>query len=168
MVFRVPAVVVSSIVACRSFVSLANFRQKVHVYSAAPYASQRMGSSGGSHGGNGSQARPGGGGPANNKRGIGNTVGGISLRSMGPGIDSVSEAYCMDVLDRTRTTGVLAAADSKRRYDRGDANENGGVMVHMETRVQAHDDTQSEDDVDLEKAESFGHGHRKKSFVPKV
>lgn len=158
LMFTIPAAVASAIVACRSFVSLTNFRQKdIYVHSTLPYSSTRVGTGGDARGGGAGDA--GEGSLTKKKREEGNTIAGIVFHGMGAGIESMGEAYSMDELDTTKTTTTLGALDSNRAYDFGregrDGNEH--VVVHMETIVHDQDGVQKGGHVnvvDLEKAET--------------
>jgi len=95
MMFCLPAVVASSIVACRSFVSLANFQQSdvyVHSITAHPTTCQRP-PGGGSSGGDATRGLPAGGfasdsSLAKTAGGAGNIIAGIAFRGMGTSVDS--------------------------------------------------------------------------------
>ena len=166
--FTVPAAVASSIVACRLFVSLINFRQKgVYIQSVTPY-SARGGGRGSGTGGVVQDLV----GAEKNERSIGNTLAGIVFRGMSEGINSMGQAYSVDEL-HMRTAATVAALDSKRGHDLGGASENAHVVLCVETTVHEHDSAwkgDSVDMVDLEKAESSsstnGHGHV--SIVPNI
>lgn len=156
MMFCVAAGVASSIVACRSFVSLTTFRQE-GVY--IPHPSQRVGFGGGAPGAGAIQARAGvGGSPAKSKSSGGEMIAGIAFRSTGTGSDTM-QSYHMDGVDTTRTSGTVVL-DWKPGYDFG--SETGGVTVHTEKIVTGRvDGVQSAGDVDLEKAESLSYEHGK-------
>jgi hypothetical protein len=130
LMFTLPAAIASSIVVCRSFISLANYMSKdVRVPHPARVGLSEV--TGGSDGilthisgdvGHDNLAEK--------KRGIGSRVAGTIFRGISEGIDSMGETYGMDGVDKTRTT-TLAAGHSKRRHDYGDANEDSHVVVHM-------------------------------------
>jgi len=192
IMFSIPAAVASSIVACRSFKSLATFRQKdLYTHSSLPYSSQvAPGGQGISnedviHARAGVSATGGIGSDPNlvskkKKRGLGgNSIAGIVFRSIGAGVDSMGQAYSMDELDTTRMTTTATFAgmdDSKRGYDFGGRTSNGEnaeVVVRTEYEDDQHDGVQSGSDVnvvdDLEKAESSIHRHDgQKSFMPDI
>jgi hypothetical protein len=168
--FNIPATVTTSVVSCRSFVSLTNFTPNdVYVYPAGPHPARfRAGGSGNgviqahtSYGCGGAKDN-------SNKRGGGKSIAGIAFRSMGAGAaESMDQAYCMDELTARR--GITPDMDRKSRHDFGDASEPSGVLVHIATIVERDGVAQREtheDETDLEKAESLSHGH--KSFVPRV
>lgn len=131
----IPAAVASSIVACRSFVSLSNFRQKdVYVHSAVlhpPIRTRNAGSSG--YGTSSDDSR------TEKKRKTGNSIAGIVFRSVTEGVNSMGESYGMEEFDATGTTGTLPVADVKPGYDL-ERNANGHVVVHTETMVHDHGD----------------------------
>jgi hypothetical protein len=191
IMFSIPAAVASSIVACRSFKSLATFRQKdLYTHSSLPYSS-RVGPGGrGISNDDVIHIRAGvsaTGGISNDpnlvskkkKRGPGgNSIAGILFRSMGAGVDSMGQAYSMDELDTTRMTTTATfdgMDDSKRGYDFGGRTSSGGnaqVVVRTET-VYEHDQHDGVQDAkvvdDLEKAGSSIHGHDgQKSFMPDI
>ena len=147
MMFCAPAAVASSIVACRSFVSLTDFRHKdVYIHSAMP-CPQRVGPRGGdaTH----ARAGVGSGNHAKGKRGIGNVIAEIAFRSMGASADTI-QPYHTDGVNTTTTAS--AVLDLKPEYDFGHSDENGGVMVHTETVVR---EGVGVNVVDLEKGESL-------------
>jgi len=112
--FTVPAAVASSIVTCRLFVSLTNFRQKgVYIQSVTPYSTHVATGGMGSGAGDVVQDLVGAG---KNGRGMGNTLAGIVFRITSEGVDSMGQAYSMDEL-HTRTTATVAALDSTRGHD---------------------------------------------------
>ena len=141
IMFNGPAVIATSIVACRSFVSLSTFRQKgVHIHSAPRYSSS---ASEGSRGGGAIRAREdggvtNGGRRAKEQRVMGNATAGFTLRSMAEGIDSMGQLYSMDVLDLKRTSSMLGGADSSRG-----PGGNGQVVVYVERTVHDHVDLES-------------------------
>ena len=147
--FIIPAITTSSIVSCRLFVSLTNFRQKdAYIYPDMPHPPTDPRPGGGCNADYAAQAHPGDGKDlAIKKRCTGSTLAEIAFRNIATGIDSMSG---MDEFDATRTTSTIAVLDLRREPDLGDANENGQPVV-------AHDD--SLDVVDLEKAESLSHEH---------
>ena len=151
--FIIPAIATSSIVSCRLFVSLTNFRQKdVYVYPAMPHPPTDP-SPGGCITDFAAQAPPDDGKDlAMKKRLTGSTLAEIT-RSMAAGIDSMGG---MDEFDATRTTSTIAVLDLRRAPDLGDANENGQVVTHVQVTVH-HDGDDSLDVMDLEKAESLSH-----------
>jgi len=160
IMFHVPAIVITSIVSCRSFVSLTNFTSNdVYVYPA-----------GGSSGNGVIQAHTSYGSGANddnNRRG-GGKLKLIAFRSMGAGsAESMEQAYCMDELTTRR--GCTPVVDLKSWHDSGGASETGGVLMHI-TKIAERDSAVQrethENETDLEKTESLSHGH--KSFVPEV
>jgi len=100
-VFSVPAAVASSIVACRSFVSLTNFRQKVYVHRAPPHSSTSVGT-GESSRRKVIQARAGGvvtsgsgsdSSPTRKWGGAGNTISTTLYRGMGAGVQSLGQTH---------------------------------------------------------------------------
>ena len=123
--FCVPAAVASSVVACRSFVSLANFlHDDVYIYSTTARRNTRRpggDTSGGdvthvcaSHGGCASDSSV-----TKTTRSAGN----IPVR-----------------IDIPRRTSAPATVDSKFRYDSGGAGEGGEVVVHVDMTVHHDDD----------------------------
>ena len=118
VIFSGPAVTVTSIVACRSFVSLSTFRQKgVYIHSAMPY------SSGAGEGGGATRTRGNGGVTNDNRRAkkqrvMGKATAGSTLPSMAAGVDSMGQPYSMDVLDLEGASSTLE-----------DDHENGQVVV---------------------------------------
>ena len=175
VMFTISAAVASSIVACRSFVSLTNFRQRDrYVYSSTPcpVTGTRPGGSSditqvhpsedGTCASNGNRA---------GRRGLGNTIAGITFR-IGAGIDSMGQVYSVDdVNTATRPISALAATGSKPGCGFGDVNEKVDAAVHVETTTHSNDDVQSEDHVIVvgwESVESLSHGHRQKIFAPDV
>ena len=169
IMFSGPAVVASSIVACRVFVCLANFQHnKVYVHSGVRYppTGTRFGGSG--SGGDIEASRDIGNSLAKSKRSMGNVIEKITFRNVAAGIDSMAQSYDMEELDASRTTGTVSVLDLKPENDFGGVNANGHVMVHTETMVHGHYDV---DEVDLEKADSLSSSSgyvRKKSFVPRI
>jgi len=161
IIFNVAAVVASSIVACRSFVSLANFRQTdVYVHSAVPH-SARLGSPGS---GDVLESRAGIGRLAKNNRGTTDNIAGSAFRSMDAGVGSMGQACGMCELG-TGTISSFAGTNSKRVCDFEGISENGSVVVHdFDGVMMGH----RMDDVDLETAESLGHGHGHTSIVSRV
>lgn len=147
MMFCLPAVVASSIVACRSFVSLANFQQSdvyVHSITAHPTTCQRP-PGGGSSGGDATRGLPAGGFASDSSLaktvgGAGNIIAGIAFRGMGTSVDSASQGYDLGELNAPRPTGAAAATDSKCGYGFGDASESGDVVLHVEMTAHEHDD----------------------------
>jgi len=166
--FNIPATVTTSIVSCRSFVSLTNFIQnEVYIHPARPQPTRFR--PGGGSGNSVIQARTGYGANDNsNKRGGGKSIAGIAFRSMDTGAaESIDQAYCMDELTARR--GTTPVMDLKSGHDFGDASEPGVVLVHIATIVGRDGVVQSEtheNETDLEKDQSSSHGRR--SFVPKV
>ena len=156
IMFALPSAIALSVVACRSFISLTNFRQKdVYIHSAARYPSARLRPGGSSSGGDVVQVRPGGyvnDSGLTKKKDVGSSIAGIIFRNMGAGVDSMGQVS-MDEVDKTRITSTLAAVEP---------DEDRGVVVHMQTIMHGHDDGQSGDInmVDLEKAESLGYDRR--------
>src|ERR1700733_60067 len=127
MMFCLPAVVASSIVACRSFVSLANFQQSdvyVHSITALPTTTWQSATGGGFSGGDVTRGLPASGFASDSslaKTGVaGNTIAGIAFRVMGTSIDSASQRYDPGELNAPRTTSAAAAEHSKCEYGFGD------------------------------------------------
>jgi hypothetical protein len=147
MMFCLPAVVASSIVACRSFVSLANFQQSdvyVHSMTAHPTTRQRP-PGGGFSGGDATRGLPAGsfasdGSLAKTTGDAGNIIAGIAFRGMGASVDSVSQGYDPGELNAPRTISAAAAEDSKCGYGIGDTSESGEVVLHVEMTAHEHDD----------------------------
>ena len=170
--FTIPAAVASSIVACRSFVSLTSFlHNDVYVHSAAPCPPSRPHPSGGfsSHDDLGTDGLGCDSMTAKKKGGIVNSIAGTAFRSMGAGIDSMGQAYSMDELGASRTINSLAAAASRPGYRFGGTSESDEVVVvHDRTKVDGHDGVpmgHHVNVVDLEKVESLSYGIGHKSFV---
>jgi len=108
LMFSIPAAITTSIVVCRSFISLSNYLSKdVWVLPSA-----RVGFSHGSL--------------AKKKRGMA----GIIFRSITEGINSMGEAHSMGGFDTSRTT-TFSTGPSRCRDDYGGANENSGAVIHM-------------------------------------
>ena len=149
VMFIIPAIATSSIVSCRLFVSLTNFRQKdVYVYPAMPPTDPRP-----SGGRNTAQAHRGNGeGVATRTRRMGSTIAETTFRSMVAGIDSMGG---MDEFDVTRTTSTVAVLDLRREPDLGDVNE---VVAPVQMTAH-HNGDDSLDVMDLEKAESLNREH---------
>lgn len=124
--FSIPAAITTSIVVCRSFISLSDYLSKkdVWVLPSARVGFSGVTGSGVSHGS-----------PAKKKRGMA----GIIFHSIAEGINSMGEAHNMGEFDASRTTTTLSIGRSRRRDDYGGANENSGPVIHM---------------VDLERSES--------------
>ena len=153
--FIIPAIATSSIVSCRLFVSLTNFRHK-DVHPAVPHPPTGPRPSGGCNAGFAAQAHRGNGeGVATRTRHMGSTMAEITFRSMAAGIDSMGG---MDEFDATRTTSTIAVLDLRREPDLGDANENGQVVAPAQMTAR-HNGDDSLDVADLEKAESLSHEH---------
>ena len=137
LMFILPAGAASSIVACRAFISLANFRSKaVFIPRPSPYPPARAGSGGTRGDRDITPAGAGAGGAIDNSftgktRRMGNTVVGIIFRSMNEGIDSMNEAHTMSAPDRIRMTDMPTAMDPKGGYDLESASENGQAVVHV-------------------------------------
>lgn len=158
IMFALPSAIALSVVACRSFISLTNFRQKdVYIHSAARYPSACLRPDGSSSGGDVVRVRPGGyvSDSSLTKKNGGSSIAGIIFRNMGAGVDSMGQVSMGDV-DKTRMTSTLAAVEP---------DEDRGVVVQMQTIVHDHDDGQSGDInmVDLEKAESLGYGQKSRA-----
>jgi hypothetical protein len=170
IMFTTPAAVASSIVACRSFVSLTSFLHKdVYVHSTAPCPS-RPHPSGGfiGHGDVGTNDFGCDSMTPKKKGSLGNSIAGIAFRSMGAGIDSMGQAYSMDELDASRTINSLAATPG---YGFSGTGESGGEVVHPGIKVDGRDGVPMGHHVkvvDLEKVESLSHGPGHKSFVSDV
>ena len=144
--FIVPAAVASCIIACRSFVSLTDFRrrnvcvQPAHRPSVDP------------SGGNAIQVHACGSGgcigDSSHLKKVTSTeysIAGSAYRSVVAGINSMGQTYGLDEFDTTRTTNTFATVqDMIRDYDFG--NQNGHVLVHTET-VEYRD---AEDSMDME------------------
>ena len=148
--FIIPAITTSSIVSCRLFVSLTNFRQKdVYVCPAMPHPPTGPRPGGGCNTDYAAQAHPGDGkGLAMKKRRMGSTLAGITFRSMAAGIDSMGG---MDDFNATRTTSTIAVLDLRREPDLGDANESGQVAAYVQMTAHHHgDDDDGLDVVDSE------------------
>ena len=152
MISCLPAAVATSIVACRAFVSLSNFRQQdFYVHSAMPYHSTRPRAVGGAGIGN-IEARVGD--PAKNNQGKGNTI-----ANMVAGIDSMGQSHIAEDHDAMRTTSTLAVTNLK--FDFGSISESWNGVVRIGTMTHDHDHVNL---VELEKAESFGGGQGRKSL----
>jgi len=103
IMFNIPATVTTSIVSCRSFVSLTNFTQNdVYIHPAGPQPTRFC--HGGGSGNHVIQAHTSydcGANDNSNKRGGGRSklIAGIAFRSMGAGAaDSMDQVYCMGEL----------------------------------------------------------------------
>ena len=167
VMFTISAAVASSIVACRSFVSLTNFRQRDrYVYSSTPcpVTGTRPGGSSditqvhpsedGTCASNGNRA---------GRRGLGNTIAGITFR-ISVGIDSMGQVCTMSEVNMAaRPISALAAAESKPRRDFGGVSGKDGAAAHVETT-----NVQSGDHAIVGKGESLSHGYRQKVFVSEV
>ena len=159
MMSCLPAAVATSIVACRAFVSLSNFRQQdLYVHSAMPYHSTRPRAVGGAGSGN-IEARLGD--PAKNNKGKGNTIANIAFRSVVAGIDSMGQSHIAEDHDAMRTTSTLAVTNLRREFDFGSVSESRNGVVRIGTMTHDHDHVNL---VELEKAESFGGGQGRKSL----
>ena len=98
---------------------------------------------------------------AKNNRGTTNNIAGSAFRSMGAGVGSMGQACGMGELG-TGTIISFAGTSSKRVCDFEGISENGSVVVHdYDGVMMGH----RMDDVDLETAESSGHGHGHTSIV---
>jgi len=151
LVFSVPAAVASSIVACRSFVSLTNFRQKVYVHRALPHSSTSVGT-GESSRRKVIQARAGGvvtdgsdSSPTRKWGGAGNTIATTLYRGMGTGVQSLGQTHKLGC-----------------GCDVGGPRANSQVLVHV-----VHD-CDGTDVVNLEMLELSSDTPTQKSFVPDV
>ena len=151
--FTISAAVASSIVACRSFVSLTNFRQNgLYVYSPMPRPAPGIRRSRSDDvtqvcaSDDGSNAK---------KRGLGNTIAGITFR-ISVGIDSMGQVCTMSEVNMAaRPISALAAAESKPRRDFGGVSGKDGAAAHVETT-----NVQSGDHAIVGKGESLSHGYR--------
>ena len=163
VMFSTPAAVASSIVACRAFTSLTNFRQaNVYVQPAPPYRPPPRfgeGPGGVDHVGGGGSDTDSDSGFAKKKR-MGGTLAAIAFRSVVAGIDSMSGA---DDFGAARTTGTLVL-DLKPEYPLGGASANDQVIVQKETMVHRHD---SEVEFGAA-AKSTSHAGGQDSFVSNV
>jgi len=173
IMFTIPAVVASSTVACRSFVSVTSFLHKdVYVHSAAPCAPSRPHPSGRFRGHDdvGTDSLSCDSRTPKKKGSIGNSIAGIAFRSMGTGIDSMGRARSMDELDASRTIDSFAATDSRPGYAFGGTSESGEV-VHEGTDIDGGDGVPMSHHVNvvgLEKTESSSHGLGRKSSLSDV
>lgn len=142
IMFCPPTAVATAILACRSFTSLTDFRYKdVYVHAAMPYPQRADPGARGDV----NHARPSVGGDSHpeGKRGMGNMIAEIELRSM-------------DASDSTTTTTSVFGLKSEGAFGHSDGN--GGVMVHTEMVVHGGNGSRSEIDVnvvDLEKGDSL-------------
>ena len=120
VMFTISAAVASSIVACRSFVSLTNFRQNgLYVYSPMPRPAAGIRRS---RGDDVTQVCAGEDGSNSKKKGLGNTIAGITFR-IGAGIDSMGQVYSMDEVNMAaRPISAVTATGSKPRCDFGGAS----------------------------------------------
>ncbi|KAF8302625.1 hypothetical protein DL93DRAFT_465819 [Clavulina sp. PMI_390] len=176
IMFTIPAATFTSFVACRSFVSLTNFRNKdLYVHSTQPLSNTRLGTGAGAAG----PSVIASGGTKKNRGGM--AIGGIVFRAMGSGLDSsmgggttvysnmdmdgmAAGGYSMDEMSMGRKHG-----EEKLKYV-GDLEHNGGVQVHV-GHQHVPESPVTEQQVDFEAARSdsrSGHGHGNgKSFIPK-
>ena len=168
-IFSVPAAVASAIVACRSFISLTNFRQRVYVHPAPPRSSTPVSP------GEGSgrkviqiQARAGGvvasdSSPTRKWGGVGNTIATTLCRGIGAGGKSLGQTHSTDELHtRGMTSSLLAVTESKR------GNANSQVLVHVVRDFDVAQSMEYADVVDLEMLELSSDKPGQKSFVPDV
>ena len=126
--FNIPATVTTSIVSCRSFVSLTNFTPNdVYIHPAGPQPTQCRPGGGSGNGVIQPHTRYGGGAKGSSKL---KSIARIAFRSMGvDATESMDQTYCMDELTTRRgTTPVL---ELKSGHDFGGASEPGGVLVHI-------------------------------------
>jgi len=123
VMFSFPAGVATCIAACRSFVSLTNFRPTdVYVHAAAIHPPTRRHPSGGSGGSDSSLAKT-------------NQRLGIAFRSKGAPVDS--QGYSLDQLE-PRTGDTPATVNPKGRCGFEGANESGEVAVHVDVTIHEH------------------------------
>ena len=159
VMFYVPAAVASSIVACRAFTSLTNFRQKNIMHPRPPYLSPVSPACPHPNRGSGNDAN---GSVAKKSEGAGNTIMGAAFHSIVAGIDAMDQTYSMDEPDVTRMTRTLAIRDLECECDSGGADKNGHIVVHTETMV--HEDNVSVDAGGFGMTNSLGHGQEQKGF----
>jgi len=133
MMFCVPAAVASSVVACRSFVSLATFlHSDVHIYSTTARRNTHCRPSGGTSGGDVIQVCASGGGCASVMKtagSAGNIAVEIDFCNMGTSVNSAGQWHDAEELGVPRTTSLPGTVDSKSGYDFGGAGE-GCEVVH--------------------------------------
>ena len=133
LMFCFPAAVASSIAACRSFVSLTNFRSKdVYVHAAAIHPPTRRHPSGGSGGSDVIQICASDNSLAKTSRSLG-----IAFRNTSACVDSVGQGYSLDRLE-SGTSDTPAAMNSKGGYGFGGADESGEVAVHAAMTIHGH------------------------------
>ena len=134
MMFGFPAGVASCIAACRSFVSLMDFRpQGVYVHAAATRTPTRHPNSGGDI-----IQICASGGSCDDSLAKTNRSAGIAFCSKGAYVDSVGQGYSLDQLE-SRTTDTSPATNSKGGQGFRGANESSGVMVHVD--MTTHEDS---------------------------
>jgi len=160
LMFNIPAASVSSIVACRLFVSLTNFRQHdVYIHSVRSYLPTHVHREG--SGRNVRQVHATGDGGEDGSddclaKKMRNTVAGIAFRIVGESVDSMSLAQTCSIgeLGATRTISSLAAVDLKPNPG---VNESGEVAV-LAVTARSDGDGGKEDNhansADLDKVES--------------
>jgi len=133
-IFSFPASTASSIAACRSFVSLTNFRPKgVYAHAAVIQPPTRLHASGSSGGSDATQICA-----SDNSLEKINRSARIAFRSKGACVDSVGQGYSLDQLE-SRTTDTPSTTNSKGVQDLGGANEDSGVVVHVD--ITTHEDS---------------------------
>ena len=156
VMFYIPAAVASSIVACRAFTSLANFRHKSVTHTRPPYLSPVSPTRPRPSRGSGNRS------VTKESEGAGNTITGAAFRSIVAGIDAMDQTYSMDEPDVTRMTRTLAIRDLECGCDSGGADKNGHIVVHTETMV--HEDNVSVDAGGFGMTNSLGHKQEQKGF----